>query len=928
MDNQNRVYSPLINGLGGNAGFGENFLGRNDDESTQFIDISSVFEDGLNYFGINYQGFYINNNGNITFNAPLEEYTPFAITGNTGIPIIAPFFADVDTRPGYLVTSPGGNSIGSNLVYWDIDPEADTVTITWDDVGQYIDDNTSGTIPNAFQLVLRDLGAQHFHMEFRYEEIQWTVGGASGNEYARIGYSAANGENFLELPQSGNNQQLLELETASNIEHPGRYIFSVINGIPQGIEVEEVDPNQPKTELASVADNGSKGNNNSENAVLSADGRYVVFESYSDNLVSGDNNLAKDIFVRDLVNDTIKRVSISNNGVEGNHDSENAVISADGRYIAFESTANNFDAGDTGFYKNVFVHDLVNATTELVSRDLNGSPGFATNPSISADGRFIAFRSSASNLVSDDKNNQTDIFVHDLVNDTTQRVSLANGGFEANNFSWNHSISADGRYVVFESNADNLVPGDINNITDIFIRDLVNGTTEIVSVNRDGNTLGTSLSRNPSISADGRYVTFDSFSNNLVADNITGRNIFVRDLVNGTTEIVSISSDGSQANGSSESPSISEDGRYITFLSDANNLVADDTNGAVDVFVRDLVNGKTYRANLNNDGTETSGLAETSSISGDGRYIAFQSAANNVTANDTDFSRDIFVRDRGEFFAQEENNLSQGNIPSLEINSLIQNTDSNEVTLSYSAFDADSQAEIKFFYDNDNQDFNGILITDDLIDTDGISTFTWNVEAEDVIPGDYYIYGMISDENNAYAFDYSEQKIQITEQNESGNESDSELIIDDSPVLNTPINRFQNNALPGTYLFAGASESQGIRGNFPNFVEEGQAFKVAVEPGDGLIRLNRFQNINVPGTYLYAGEQESQSIRANFPNFIEEGIAFYVYPGSADIGVDFYRFQNLEVPGTYIFVGAEERQNLLANFPNFVEEGVAFEVGI
>ena len=146
--------------------------------------------------------------------------------------------------------------------------------------------------------------------------------------------------------------------------------------------------------------------------------------------------------------------------------------------------------------------------------------------------------------------------------------------------------------------------------------------------------------------------------------------------------------------------------------------------------------------------------------------------------------------------------------------------------------------------------------------------------------------------------------------------------------LNTSIDRFQNRSLPGTYLFTGAAESQSIRAHFPNFVEEGQAFKVAVEPDDDLIRLNRFQNSNVPGTYLYAGEAESQNIRQNFPNFVEEGVAFYVYPGSADICVDFYRFQNLDVPGTYIFVGEAERQNILANYPNFAEEGIAFEVEI
>ncbi len=157
-----------------------------------------------------------------------------------------------------------------------------------------------------------------------------------------------------------------------------------------------------------------------------------------------------------------------------------------------------------------------------------------------------------------------------------------------------------------------------------------------------------------------------------------------------------------------------------------------------------------------------------------------------------------------------------------------------------------------------------------------------------------------------------------------------ELSLDgrDGDLFTTPIIRFQNSDLPGTYLFAGEAESQGIRANFPNFIEEGQAFKVAVEEGDDLIRINRFQNSNVPGTYLYAGEAESQGIRANFPNFIEEGVAFYVYDGAANRGVDFYRFQNTSVPGTYIFVAGEERQNILTNFPNFEEEDVAFEVEI
>ena len=155
-----------------------------------------------------------------------------------------------------------------------------------------------------------------------------------------------------------------------------------------------------------------------------------------------------------------------------------------------------------------------------------------------------------------------------------------------------------------------------------------------------------------------------------------------------------------------------------------------------------------------------------------------------------------------------------------------------------------------------------------------------------------------------------------------------ELDTNNNSLLNTPINRFQNSDFPGTYLYAGEAESQTIRQNFPNFIEEGQAFKVAVDPADDLISLNRFQNLDVPGTYLYAGEAESQTIRQNFPNFIDEGIAFYVYDGAANKGVDFYRLQNQDIPGTYIFVTAEERQDILTNSPNFIDEGVAFEAGI
>ncbi len=145
--------------------------------------------------------------------------------------------------------------------------------------------------------------------------------------------------------------------------------------------------------------------------------------------------------------------------------------------------------------------------------------------------------------------------------------------------------------------------------------------------------------------------------------------------------------------------------------------------------------------------------------------------------------------------------------------------------------------------------------------------------------------------------------------------------------LNTLIYRFQNTSIPGTYLFVGAEERQSVLQNFPNFVEEGEAFKVGIEPADGLIALNRFQNSAIPGTYLFATPGESESIRANFPTFIEEGIAFYVGAPGSNIGQDFFRFQNSQLPGTYLFAGVGESQTIRANFPSFVEEGLAFGAG-
>jgi hypothetical protein len=205
---------PLINGLGGSAGYGENSLAANDDGSTGLLNISSVFTGGLNFFGTNYSGFYLNNNGNITFSSAMGTYTPYSLQGATGNPIIAPFFADVDTR-------------GAGLLYYDFDTTNHIFTATWDAVGYY-SNHSSPT--NSFQLRLIGVGTNgDFDIEFRYASLGWTVGDVSGTQYARAGYNSGAGT-YFELPESGSNSAVLGLVNDSNVNNPGDFLWQVRNG--------------------------------------------------------------------------------------------------------------------------------------------------------------------------------------------------------------------------------------------------------------------------------------------------------------------------------------------------------------------------------------------------------------------------------------------------------------------------------------------------------------------------------------------------------------------------------------------------------------------------------------------------------------------------------------------------------------------------
>ena len=271
--------------------------------------------------------------------------------------------------------------------------------------------------------------------------------------------------------------------------------------------------------------------------------------------------------------------------------------------------------------------------------------GASLYPPVSHDGRYVAFYSLATNLVSDDTNNEGDVFIHDREIGTTQRVSVGSNGEQGNGDSTWPSISGNGQYVAFTSNADNLVPNDTNVLKDVFVYDTKNKRVKRVNVSSRGvEANGDSYTYFPSISSDGRFVAFSSDASNLVPDDTNEAwDVFVHDLDSKSTIRVSVDSRGQEAQGPSLHAVISGDGRYVAFHSHAGNLVSDDTNEVEDVFVHDIVAGDTTRVSVGSDNKEGNDSSTRAAISFDGRLVAFSSDANNLVSEDTNDSQDVFV---------------------------------------------------------------------------------------------------------------------------------------------------------------------------------------------------------------------------------------------------------------------------------------------
>ena len=404
--------------------------------------------------------------------------------------------------------------------------------------------------------------------------------------------------------------------------------------------------------LVSVASDKTQANAASSAASISANGRYVLFTSAATNLVAGDTNGFSDVFLHDSATDETTRVSAGSGGIQATGGaSQSGFISEDGRYVAFLSEATNLVAGDTNGVRDAFVYDRVDSVTTRISTATAGTEGDqnAFEVGISADGRYVPFASSATNIVAGDTNGTPDTYLHDRTTGVTSRESLTDGGAEATGGAVSQQVktSRNASVYAFSSDHPNIVAGDTNADNDIFVRDFTAGTTVRVSVATGGTEGVGGFSLTPSVSGDGRVVAWFSGMTNLVAGDTNGlQDVFLHERETGITSRISVASDGSQTTtGSSSAPAVNADGRYVVFQSDSTNLVTDDTNAATDIFLRDRLNSTTTRLSLSvNDGVQGNGASSVAMISLDCPSVVFQSAATNLVTNDTNGFADIFVR--------------------------------------------------------------------------------------------------------------------------------------------------------------------------------------------------------------------------------------------------------------------------------------------
>jgi Tol biopolymer transport system component len=374
----------------------------------------------------------------------------------------------------------------------------------------------------------------------------------------------------------------------------------------------------------------------SHHPVLSGDGHSVAFYTAASNLVPGDENGFDDTFVKNLDTEGLMRVSSDVNGIPADEPSKDPDISADGRFVVFDSTAKNLVPGVTSTVSQVFIKDTSTGEIKPASASIDRIVANAecSGAAISSDGRYVVFASLADNLVPGDTNGMLDVYRTDRETGVILRVSEGPQAQEGNADSGGDSgpaISADGRYVAFTTRATNFSEADTDDQEDIYIKDVLTGQMMLASMNAQGQK-GNGNSNFPALSADGSQLVFRSQATNLSpADTDSDSDVFYRDLDQGTLMLVSADAAGQKGNQPSSDPAISADGLVVAFSSDATNLVTGILVQKRNIFVRSLSDDTILLASASEAGTPGDGDSASPSLTSDGQSVAYESLAANLT---------------------------------------------------------------------------------------------------------------------------------------------------------------------------------------------------------------------------------------------------------------------------------------------------------
>ena len=901
----------LISGLGGLRGFGENILTRNDDRSTPAIDITPIFENGLDFFGNEFNSLFLNNNGSVTFESPRSTFTPDVITEDTGNPEITPFFGDVDTgdfdlsasEPDNLTPTPGGNSTGSNLVYYALDEANDRFVATWDDVG-FFSQNTNKL--NAFQLILTDRGNNNFDIEFRYEAINWTTGDASGGTnglggtVARAGWTAGTGnpDQFFELPASGNQEAILALdETPGNTGEPGRWFFNVRSG--EVVDVEKPAPAQGPTAVSAGAPH-----------LFTFDGAAYDFQAAGEFLLVEETEGSLEIQVRQepltsnlsvitavatvidgqqIMIDATDSEPVQIDGVATAIEDFSSIAVGNGRIFREDNTFTVVYPGEDGTVNDgderIVVEqrgDRLDVEVQLANDRAGELQGLLGNP----DG----------DRANDIATAQGEVLTSPLQFDELYgnfRSSWLIDAIEESLFTYDQGESPESFFQ-----AD--FPSEFAVLDNL--EETARAEAEQAALNA-GLTQGTANFNNAvlDLALTGDNSFLDSA---LEAPTIPEENIIPLDAVTSVTTEFSLSpTEGA------------EEGEAFTLTLTALEAVVGEQT--VDLAISGDFND-----------SDLAGELPTAISIADGETTG----SVTVAVNDDEI---VEPEETVTFtISNPSNGLELGETRTLSAN-IIDNdaTDLPTVTLAITPTEGTEEAQTTFTItataseavtgeqtvalnlsgDTDAEDFIGSLpATIAIADGETIGTIEITVNDDEIAEGQETATLTLADPSDGVALADPEQVSIAIGDNENVTPAGDRVF------------RFFNTETGGHFYTTNVAEREFVQNQAPEFEYEGVAFLAAQEGAENATPVFRFFN-TAEGEHFYtAGETERDFVLDNLPEFELEGIGFFAYAESLPETAPIFRFYNPGEGGHFYTASSQERDFVLENLPNFDLEGVDF----